>query len=263
MSLKFSANLSFMFQESSTILERYLSAKNCGFKGVEYAFPYCDPISTVVEAKSQAGVDQILINVPQGDVDLGELGHAALPEKKSVFEENIKLAVEYAKALSCKRVHIMSGKVAQPTTLNMTTYVENLRYASSLMEKEGIVALIEPINNTTVPNYYMNSYKTALDVVKAVNSPNLKIMMDIFHLQIIHGNLTKNIKEYLPYVGHIQIAQVPYRNEPNTLGEINFPYIFSLLQELRYDDWVGLEYKPLTNTVDGLKWLEEYGVVLK
>ncbi|XP_046405394.1 putative hydroxypyruvate isomerase [Ischnura elegans] len=262
MSLKFCANLSFMFQESSSILERYLSAKRCGFKGVEYAFPYCDHISSVVDAKSQAGVEQILINVPQGDASLGELGHAALPEKKTVFEENIKLSIEYAKALSCKRVHIMSGKVVQPTSLNMTTYVENLTYAANLMEKEGIVALIEPINNITVPHYFMNSYKTALDVVKTVNSPNLKIMMDLFHLQIIHGNLTNNIKDYLPYVGHIQIAQVPNRNEPNTPGEMNFPYIFSLLKDLKYDGWIGLEYKPLTNTVNGLSWIQEYGIVL-
>ncbi|KAG8226699.1 hypothetical protein J437_LFUL005515 [Ladona fulva] len=275
MPLKFCANLSFMFQETASLLDRYTLAEKCGFKAVECAFPYCHSVSSIVEAKTGAGVEQILINVPPacsyphmfgvydipmvaGDSTLGELGHAALPGKESVFQRNIDLAVQYAKALSCKRVHIMSGKVPNPTVENASAYEENLKYAVGCMEKEDITALIEPINNFTVPNYYMNT----LAIVKKINSPHLKIMMDLFHLQIINGDLTRNIKKYLPYVGHIQIAQVPNRNEPNTPGEMNYPYIFSLLEELKYDGWIGLEYKPLTTTANGLNWIQDYKIEL-
>ncbi|XP_069694497.1 putative hydroxypyruvate isomerase [Periplaneta americana] len=259
MPLKFCANLSFMFQETASLLERYQLAKNVGFRAVECAFPYVHPVEEVVAAQKKADVEQILINVFVGDVTKGELGFAAIPGAEDKFKDSINLAVKYAKALNCSRIHVMSGAVQKETEENAITYEKNLRHAVSVFEKENIVGLIEPINPYSVPKYYMNSYHKGLDLVKKVNSPNLKIMMDIFHLQHLHGNLALNIKEFLPYVGHIQVAQVPDRHEPNSSGEINYKYIFTLLEELGYDGWIGLEYKPAGLTKDGLTWVKELG----
>ncbi|PSN55402.1 putative hydroxypyruvate isomerase [Blattella germanica] len=262
MPLKFCANLTFMFQETSNLLERYALAKRAGFSAVECAFPYDYQVEEVVKAKQEAGVEQILINTFVGDVTKGQLGFAAIPGSEDQFKASIERAIQYAKALGCPRIHVMSGAVKKVEDANDAEYLKNMKYAASLFEKHKIVGLIEPINPYSVPNYYMNSFDKGLQVVKEVNSPNLKLMLDIFHLQQISGNLTRKITELLPYVGHIQIAQVPDRNEPNTKGEIEYKYIFSLLEKLKYDGWIGLEYKPLTQTKQGLKWLEEFGFVL-
>ncbi|KAF4532297.1 hypothetical protein B566_EDAN010798 [Ephemera danica] len=262
MPLKFCANLSFMFQETSSLLERYAIAARAGFRAVECAFPYDHPIDEVVAAKEDAKVKQILINIHVGDRSKGELGTAAIPGKQEEFKKSLDLAIDYAKALKCNRIHIMSGTVETPTQENMETYDRNMNYAASILASNDIVGLIEPINNWSVPQYFMNSYEKALDLVQSINSPNLKLMMDIFHLQHLKGNLTRNIKELLPYVGHIQIAQVPDRHEPGTPGEINFSYLFSVLEQQNYDQWIGLEYKPQGDTLTGLKWLRDFGLEL-
>ncbi|XP_067003135.1 putative hydroxypyruvate isomerase [Anabrus simplex] len=262
MPLKFCANLSFMFQETKCLLERYDLAKRAGFRAVECAFPYDYSVEDVKTTKEKAGVEQILINVFVGDVTKGELGFAAVPGKEAEFKKSLNLAVAYAKALNCSRIHIMSGRVENITRECDQAYENNMRYAADLLSKENIVGLIEPINPYSVPKYFMNSYDKGLELVKKINSPNLKLMMDLFHLQHLRGNLTNNITDLLPYVGHIQIAQVPHRNEPNTPGEVNYPYLFSVLEKLGYDGWIGLEYKPASDTVTGLKWVEEYGYKL-
>lgn len=158
----------------------------------------------------------------------------------------------------------MSGKVEGPVTeANDTAYENNLRYAVTLLEKENILGVIEPINKYSVPNYYMNCYNKALNIVKRINSPNLKIMVDIFHLQLIRGDITHAFRELKDYIGHVQIAQAPDRHEPNTPGEINYKYILeSLKNEANYTDWIGLEYKPLGDVKTGLKWINEYGYSL-
>ncbi|GLH10955.1 Putative hydroxypyruvate isomerase [Gryllus bimaculatus] len=262
MPLKFCANLSFMFQETASLLERYGLAKQAGFRAVECAFPYDFSTEDVVAAKKNAGVEQVLINVFVGDVTKGELGFAALPGQEEEFKNSISLAIKYAKALECPRIHIMSGRVEDVTRENADTYEKNIRYATSLLEKENIVGLIEPINPYSVPKYYMNSYEKGLELVKKINSPNLKLMMDLFHLQHLRGNLTHNIEDLLPYVGHIQIAQVPHRHEPDTNGEINYQYVFSVLEKNGYNGWIGLEYKPLEATAVGLKWIRNFGYSL-
>nr|CAD7446159.1 unnamed protein product [Timema bartmani] len=215
-----------------------------------------------------------------GDVTKGELGFAALPGKQEQFKDSFNLALNYAKALDCKlyeniyfMIHIMAGTVNEPTEEHAKVYEDNLRFASKQLENEGIVGLIEPINCYSVPKYYLNSYekvaitlnllcllKLGLEVLRKIKSPNLKLMLDIFHLQFIKGNLTRNISELLPDVGHIQVAQVPFRNEPNTSGEINYPYVFGLLEELGYQGWIGLEYRPLSSTKQGLGWMQSYNV---
>ncbi|XP_076231022.1 hydroxypyruvate isomerase-like protein Gip [Calliopsis andreniformis] len=263
MSLKFASNLSFMFLEAPTIIERYKLAKEAGFKAVESGFPFGFSVKEVSEAKKNAGVDQILINVYTGDVSKGELGFAAIPGEEDNFKKSIDLTIEYAKALNCNRIHVMSGKVNQPTSLNDETYEKNLSYAVEKFEKEGIIGLIEPINSITVPNYYMNCFQKGLAVVKKINSPNLKLLLDMFHLQHVCGNITKNIEELLPYTGHVQIAQVPDRHEPDTPGEIDYKYVLSTLEKKGYNGYIGLEYKPkLLPSVKGLNWIQNYGYKL-
>lgn len=253
MNLKFCANLSFVYQEANSLLDRYSLAAKSGFSSVECAFPYSDPLEKVVKAKTDANVQQILINVPRGEAH--ELGFAAIPSQEDRFRSSIDLAVSYAQGLNCSKIHIMAGIVAQPTEANHNTYKNNLTYAARIFETKGITGVIEPINKYSAPGYYLNSYDRAIDVLNQINSPHMKLQLDIFHLQQITGDLTNNIKRLLPHVGHIQLAQVPHRNEPNTPGEIDFDYIFQLLEELNYNEWIGLEYSPKNDTDKGLSWL--------
>ncbi|RZF32950.1 hypothetical protein LSTR_LSTR015810 [Laodelphax striatellus] len=261
MGMKFCANLSFMFQqETASLLERYGLASKAGFKAVECAFPYDYKIDDLVKAQKNANVEQVLINVYPGES--GQLGFAAIPGKEKEFETSLNSAIQYAKALNCKTIHIMSGKVENVQPVNDEVCLKNLTLASKLLESENIVGVIEPINKWSVPNYYLNNYEKALEFVKKINSPSLKLQLDIFHLQQIKGNLTRNIEELIPHTGHIQIAQVPKRGEPNTPGEINYPYVFSVLKELKYNGFIGLEYLPAAGTVEGLNWFKEYGFTL-
>ncbi|XP_045475202.1 putative hydroxypyruvate isomerase [Harmonia axyridis] len=256
---KFCANLAFLFTES-TLLERYQLAKNAGFKCVETGFPFGISKEEIVKAKNTAGIEQVLINIYTGDVTKGELGFAAIPGKEQDFKDSIQKTIQYAKELGARKIHIMSGRVLGPVSkVNDEVYVKNLKYAVGLLEKENILGVIEPINSYSVPNYYMNSYNKAIDVVKTIDSPNLKIMLDIFHLQHIQGNITNTIKDLREYIGHVQIAQVPNRNEPNTDGELNYRYILDLLRSEGYTDWIGLEYKPKTDTSKGLSWIKDMG----
>lgn len=154
----------------------------------------------------------------------------------------------------------MAGKLdGAVTQQNDETYVNNLKYVASKLENEQIIAVIEPINSYSVPGYYMNSYQKAVKVINTINSPKVRMMLDLFHLQLIQGNISNTIKELSTYVAHVQIAQAPHRFEPNTIGEVNFPYVLKILEEAGYVDWVGCEYKPRNSTTDGLGWIQEFG----
>lgn len=242
-----------MYQEASSLLDRYSLAAKSGFSSVECAFPYAYSLERVVQAKIDANVQQVLINAPRGQAH--ELGFAAIPSMEDRFRSSIDLAVSYAQALNCSRIHVMAGIVFQPTQANHEAYEKNLEHAARIFEAKGIVGLIEPINKYSAPGYYLNSYERAVDVINKIKSPNLKLQLDVFHLQQIKGDLTNSIKNLLPLVGHIQLAQVPKRNEPDTSGEIEYNYIFQLLEELNYSEWIGLEYNPKDDTDRGLLWL--------
>ncbi|XP_031334216.1 putative hydroxypyruvate isomerase isoform X1 [Photinus pyralis] len=257
---KFCANLSFMFTEKP-FEERYQLARDAGFKAVESAFPLGISKDDLVNHKTKANVEQILINT-YTDTTKGEFGYAAVVGQGWQFDDSLKLTIDYAKSLGAKKIHIMSGKVEQPTAFNDERCENNLWYASKMLEKENIIGLIEPINKYSLPNYYMDSYEKALSLIKKVNSPNLKLMLDIFHLQQIQGDITHTIKDVIQHVGHVQIAQVPNRNEPDTAGEINYQYVFDLLESVGYNDWIGLEYKPSATTVQGLKWIKDFNYTL-
>lgn len=246
-----------MFTESDNLLERYNLASRAGFKNVECAFPYDHSIEAVVAAKKDANVNQILINVFAGE----SLGFAALPGRQEEFKESLDKSVQYAKALECDKIHIMSGKnfFGIVDVAMHDVYKENLEYAAKVLEENGIIGLIEPICEFAVPNYYMNSFTKALQLIQTIDSKNLKLQLDIFHLQMLEGNLTNKIKELLPFTGHIQISQAPNRFEPSAEGEINYQYILHLLEELEYSGFVGLEYKPKTTSSESLDWISKWG----
>ncbi|XP_035452835.2 putative hydroxypyruvate isomerase [Spodoptera frugiperda] len=260
--MKFCANLSFMFTEASSMLERYALAKDAGFKAVESGFPWGLTVEQVKDAKEKAGVEQVLINLKTGDVTKGELGVTAVPGKENEFKENFAATVNYAKALNARKIHIMAGKLQNATSQNWETYENNLKYAAGVLKNENLLGVIEPINQYSVPNYFLSDFNKALDIIKRINSPNLKLMLDVFHLQQICGDISHSIANFMPYVGHVQIAQVPNRNEPDTAGEINYKYVLEQLESNGYTDWIGLEYKPLKSSKDGLVWVKNFGYSL-
>lgn len=254
--LKFCANISWMFKESN-FLERYAQAAEAGFNGVEAAWPYDFPIDQLVKAKNDANVEQVLINTGCPEA----MGYAADYDNVQLFRDELSLGIKYATALDCKRLHVMAGKLRPETDRSraMTTYVENLKFAADQLQANGLIGLIEPIQNrTTKFSYFINTSAEAMDVLKMVNKPNILYQMDMFHVQLMEGNLTDSIKTTFPKLGHIQLSQVPKRNEPSTSGEIQYSYIFDLLEKLGYDGWIGCEYTPATTTLEGLKWYVDY-----
>ncbi|XP_076028845.1 hydroxypyruvate isomerase-like protein Gip isoform X2 [Oratosquilla oratoria] len=263
MPLRAVANLSFMFTEAGPLVARYEAARACGFKVVECAFPYVHSIEEVVEALQKSGLQQVLINSDPGDVQSGELGFAAKPGQEEKFRDSLERSIAYAKALKCGKIHVMSGKHSQEkenSSLILSTFEANLRHAASRFEAEGLVGLIEPINPVSIPGYILNDYQTAIDLLKKVDSSHLRLQLDIFHLQMITGNVTNNIKALMPFVGHVQVAQAPHRHEPGSEGELNYDYVFKVLQEEGYTDFVGAEYVPSSSTPKSLNWISQYGL---
>ncbi|NWV59403.1 HYI isomerase, partial [Malurus elegans] len=200
-----------------------------------------------------------------GDQEAGELGLAAVPGRQAAFRQALEAAVHYARAVGCPRIHVMAGRVPLGTDRAAvagemeTTFIENLRYAADLLAQEDMIGLLEPINSRiTDPRYYLNTPQQAAAILEKVGRPNLKLQLDLFHCQIMDGNLSSNLEKYFPLIGHIQIAQVPGRHEPDSPGELNFPYIFELLESLGYAGYVGCEYAPKGDTLEGLGWLRSY-----
>ncbi|XP_061859797.1 putative hydroxypyruvate isomerase [Colius striatus] len=265
MALRFSANLSWLFPELPALPARLEAAAAAGFQAVEAAWPAGCPAQALRAAAERAGVRIVLLNAPPGDQDAGEMGLAAVPGRQAAFRQGLAAAVQYARAVGCPRIHLMAGRVPQGTERAAvaaemeTTFIENLRYAADLLAQEDMTGLVEPINNRiTDPRYYLNTPHQAAAILEKVGRPNLKLQLDLFHCQIMDGNLSHNLETYFPLIGHIQIAQVPGRHEPDSPGELNFPYIFDLLESLGYTGYVGCEYAPKGDTQEGLGWLRSY-----
>ncbi|CAB3638022.1 2-oxo-tetronate isomerase [Achromobacter pulmonis] len=255
--LKFAANLSMMYQEHA-FLDRYAAAAADGFAAVECMFPYEAPAASVRARMDDAGVSQVLFNAPPGVTARGERGLAALPGRQAEFRAGIEQALDYAAALACAQVHVMAGVapegVARAPMLDC--YRENLDWAARQARPAGVTLLIEPINTRDIPGYFLNRQDEAHQVVQAVNAPNLKVQMDLYHCQIVEGDVTARLRQYLPTgrVGHLQIAGVPLRQEPDR-GELDYGWIFQVLRELDYTGWIGCEYRPAAGTRAGLGWL--------
>ena len=254
---RFAANLSMLYTEHA-FADRFAAAARDGFSAVEYLFPYAYPAAELAQRLADHGLQQVLFNAPPGDWDAGERGLACLPGREAEFRTGIERALSYAQALHCPRVHLMAGLApagADRTRLR-DTYLANLGWAAALAAAQNVDLLIEPINTRDMPGFFLNRQDEAHAIVQQVGAPNLKVQMDLYHLQIVEGDVSTKLRQYLPSgrVGHLQIAGVPLRQEPD-LGELNYPYLFQLIDELGYDGWIGCEYRPRAGTSAGLGWL--------
>ena len=253
---KFAANLSMLFTEED-FLDRFMAAAEAGFKGVEYLFPYD---YSAVELKARLddhGLTQVLHNLPAGDWGAGERGIACHPDRVEEFRAGVEKAIDYATVLGCKQVNCLAGIQPQGVSLEQArrTLVENLRYAAEKLEAAGLLLLAEPINTRDIPGFFLNRTEQALAIFDEVGSPNLKLQYDIYHMQIMEGDLAPTIEKHLARIAHVQLADNPGRHEPGT-GEIHYPFLFAYLDRLGYDGWIGCEYKPKTTTREGLGWLD-------
>ncbi len=253
---KFAANLSFLFADRP-FPERFALAAAAGFAGVEYLFPYEYSPHDIAEWLQASDLEQVLFNLAPGDWAAGERGLACLPHRQGEFAESVEQALEYAVVLDCERVHCMAGlSPAGVAAAELEeTYIANLRYAADRLATVGVTLMIEPINSRIdMPGYWLDDVAKGFRLLAAVDRPNVKLQYDIYHAQIIAGDLARTLEKHIAQIGHIQIADNPGRHEPGT-GEINYPYLFALLDRLAYAGWVGCEYKPLTTTEAGLGWL--------
>jgi len=262
--LQFAANLSLLYPEHD-FLDRFAAASQDGFKAVEYLFPYAYAPQELAAQLQAHGLQQVLFNAPPGDWDAGERGLACLPGRRAEFRQGVVQALAYADALACPRIHVMAGVLPESGTLQEIyhTYISNLRWAAKAAAPQGVEILIEPINPRDMPDYYLNRQDVAHQILNDVGESSLRVQMDLYHCQIVEGDLATKLRQYLPTdrVGHIQIASVPQRHEPD-LGELNYPYLLALIDELGYSGWVGCEYRPQRTgaggTSAGLGWMARH-----
>jgi hydroxypyruvate isomerase len=251
---RFAANLSFLYQDRP-FLDRFAAAADDGFLGVEFLFPYEFAAETVAAAARKVGLRIVLFNLPPGDWARGERGLAALAGREEDFEAALARALDYAEILDCPRVHAMAGRVGDGA--DFATYMANLRNAAAIAAGRHRALTIEPINTRDIPGYFLNRQDEAHSICRAVGAANLGVQMDLYHCQIVEGDVARKIENFLPGVSHMQIAGVPDRHEPDE-GELNYPYLFELLDRLGYSGWVGCEYRPRGDTSAGLGWARPY-----
>ncbi len=263
---RFAANLSMLYPELD-FLDRFEAAARDGFQGVEYLFPYAYPAQELKARLDAHGLQQVLFNAPPGDWDAGERGLACHPGRAAEFRAAWARALDYAQGLACPRVHVMAGLLPAGVSREAAraAYLGNLRHAAATAGERGVTALIEPINTRDIPGFFLNRQDEAHAIVQEVGSPHLKVQFDLYHCQIVEGDVAMKIRHYLPTgrVGHFQIAGVPQRHEPD-VGEVNYPYLFEVIDEVAaacgWEGWVGCEYRPARGAVPGgtsagLGWL--------
>lgn len=258
--IKLSANLSFLFTELP-FEKRFNAASDIGFKAVEFLFPYNYQINHIKSWLEEANLKLILFNSFPGNLEKGEKGIACLMGRENEFKEKFSIALEYAEQLKCPFIHIMPGIELDEKYRNKyrDIFKKNLSYAASLSKGKNITILIEAINDKDIPSYHLNYVSDAIDIIEELKHPYLKLQLDLYHAQIMSGNLTSIIEKSISYTKHMQIASPPYRHEPDK-GEINFQYIFSIIEKLKYDGYIGCEYNPSTNTKDSLHWAQNYNI---
>ncbi len=255
---RFAANISTMYGEMK-FLERFAAVAASGFGAVEYQFPYAFDPRDVAAAARECRLPVILHNTPPGDFEKGERGLGILAGRQAEFRDQVTQAIDYARAVGCKKIHVMAGIWPQGATEEDLTrvFVENLRHAGREAAKVGIDILIEPLNRVSVPNYFLVKSKQAIRIMDEAKVPNLYLQYDVFHMQIMEGNLAPTMERHLKRIGHIQIADTPGRREPGT-GEVNFPFIFGHIDRIGYAGWVGAEYNSATDTKATLGWFQPY-----
>jgi hydroxypyruvate isomerase len=252
---KFAANLTMLFNEIP-FLDRFAAASKAGFRAVEFLFPYPYSIADLSVRLRDNNLQLVLHNLPAGNWEAGERGIACLPDRVGEFREGVSRAIEYAHALKVPQLNCLVGIPTADVSREQAraTIIDNLGFAASALRKEGIRLLVEPCNAFDIPGFALNRSSEGLDVIRAVGSDNLFLQYDIYHMQRMEGELAATITKNLPQIAHVQLADNPGRNEPGT-GEINYPFLFDLLDSLGYTGWIGCEYKPRTTTADGLGWL--------
>jgi 2-dehydrotetronate isomerase len=255
---RFAANLSMMYNEHA-FLDRFAAAAKDGFEGVEFLFPYAFPPAEIRARLDAHDLTQALFNMPPGNWDAGQRGLASLPGSEDEFRYSLETALSYAQVLGNDRVHAMAGLIhsGQDRRRHRETYLKNLALAAGEAASLGITIVIEPINTRDIPGFFLNRQDEAHVICAEVGALNLKVQMDFYHCQIVEGDLAMKLRQYIRGVGHIQIAGVPERHEPD-VGEINYPYLFALMDELGYAGWVGCEYRPKAETSEGLGWMAPY-----
>ena len=252
---KFSANLTLLLNELP-FLERFAAAAGSGFKGVECQFPYEFSKTQIVEQLTRHHLTHVLHNLPAGNWSAGERGIACHPGRVDEFKFGVDRAISFAKALDCHQLNCLAGirpEGVDPATAR-ETFIGNLQFAAARLKVEGIRLLIEPINTVDIPGFFLHNTKQSVEIIHAVGSDNLYLQYDIYHMQIMEGELAPTIASLLPLISHLQLADVPGRNEPGT-GEINYGSLLPYIDSLGYNGWIGCEYHPATTTEAGLGWV--------
>ena len=255
---QFSANLSYLFTEVP-FLDRFAEAAQAGFRAVEFTFPYEWAVRDIAERAARHGLEVVLLNAPPGDLGAGDRGLASLPGREHEFAASIAKGLRYAQELRCPRMHVMAGVVpydadAKERERRRRLYVRQLKQACEDAAAHGVTVTIEPLNPRDMPGYLLRTQAEAHAIREEVGFANLKVQFDLYHAQIVEGDLTEKLRRYIAHVGHIQIAGVPGRHEPG-IGEINYEWLFRVIDELGYDGWVGCEYRPVGGTAAGLAWM--------
>ncbi len=258
--LRLAANLSMMFNEVP-FLDRFDAAAKAGFEAVEFLFPYDHPAAEIRRRLDDAGLRQVLFNMPPGNWAGGERGTASLPGRGQEFRDGVKQALDYAGALECGLVHCMAGIAPPgvPQGTAMALYVANLAWAAEQASRQKVKIVIEPINHRDMPGFVLNTMAQGADVVNAIGFDKIGLQFDIYHCQVTEGDVTKRIETLLPIIAHMQLADVPGRNEPGT-GEIGWEFVLGRIDALGYGGWVGCEYRPAGDTIEGLAWRKRYNV---
>lgn len=255
---RFAANLTLLFNEVP-FLERFDRAAAAGFKAVEFLFPYEFSAEEIKHSLDQAGLKCVLHNLPAGDWAGGERGIACHPNRQEEFRAGVYRAIDYAQVLGVSQLNCIAGikpALANPQALR-DTLLSNLDFAAATLNQAGIRLLIEPINGFDIPGFYLQHTRQAIELLDSLAAPNAFLQYDIYHAQRMEGELAATLEQYLPRIGHIQIADNPGRHEPGT-GEIHFKFLLDHLDQLGYQGWVGAEYRPTTTTEAGLGWLEQW-----
>jgi 2-dehydrotetronate isomerase len=253
---RFAANLTMMFNEVP-FLDRFEAAAKAGFTAVEFLFPYAFPAEEIGKRLRANGLTQALFNLPPGNWDAGEKGFAALPERFADLKQSLHTALPYAEATGVKRAHLMAGIASRTDAKAVEAFYKSVAWSCEFFAPHGLDVVIEPINPRNVPGYFLNDFVFAHELINELKIANLKLQFDIYHCQIIHGDVTMRLREMMPMTGHVQIASIPSRHEPDG-EELNYPFIFAELDRLGYGGFVGCEYNPRGKTTDGLGWFKQY-----
>jgi hydroxypyruvate isomerase len=254
---RYTANISFMFADRP-FLDRIDAAKAAGFTHVECHFPYEFPISVVKDRLAKAGVTLTGLNTAAGDTAKGEWGLAGIPGREADFHQHFDQALSYATGLGASAIHVMAGNISpEQRGAALKTYVANLKDVARQAAGTGVTLLLEPLNSRDMPRYLVSRSDDIVSILKEIGEPNVKLMFDVYHVQIMEGDLIKRIERHKDFIGHAQIAAVPSRAEPDE-GEVNFPAVFAALDRVGYRGLIGLEYKPRARTEDGLGWMAKF-----